>query len=182
MFTTTDDVGMFAVLFQLGYTPITIVVGMAMSFIGPILFQKAGDATDIGKNEIVRRITWQITTICLSLTFIVFLFALGFHEWLFNLLVAVQYRNVSYLFPWLILGGGFFAAGQLISLKILSDLKSKELTIIKIVTAIFGVFLNIWLARIAGLNGIIIALIIFSLVYFIWAVILVLKTGSVEKE
>ncbi len=43
-FATANDVGQYSVLFQIGYTPISLVSGIALSFLGPILYQRSGDA------------------------------------------------------------------------------------------------------------------------------------------
>lgn len=42
---STQDVGFYVVLIQLGYTPISILTGLMTTLIGPILFQRSGDAS-----------------------------------------------------------------------------------------------------------------------------------------
>lgn len=167
-FTTTQDVGLYAVLFQLGYAPTSMATGLMISFLGPILYQRSGDATDHARNTNVHRLVWRITFFCMTLTLIAFVLALGLHDWIFRLLVAIEYRGVSYLLPWIVLAGGMFAAGQMLVLKILSELKSKSIILAKVVTAIFGVLFNLFGASIAGVTGITIAILSFSAIYFIW--------------
>lgn len=84
-FTTSKNVGVYAVLFQLGYGPISMATGLTVSFLGPILYQRSGDATDPIRNINVHRIVWRITLFCLLLTLIVFLLATGWHKWGFSL-------------------------------------------------------------------------------------------------
>ncbi len=178
---TTQEVGLWAVLFQLGFTPLAMATEMAMVFLGPILYQRSGDGSDASRNANVHRIAWRITFSCLILVLIAFLFALGLHEWIFRLLVAVEYRRVSYLLPWVVLAGGLFAAGQVLALKMMSDMRPAAMTRAKIVTAILGVFLNFCGASVAGLSGVAVAVVAFSAVYFLWMLLLSLRLSAVTK-
>ena len=169
------EVGLYAVLFQLGYTPIAMATGLAMAFLGPIFYQRAGDATDPARNANVHRLVRQIASSCLLLTGVGALLAAALHGWLFRLLVAAEYRAVSHLLPWMVVAGGLFSAGQLLALKLMSDLKAATMTWAKIVTAALGVALNIGGAWAAGLRGSVAALVAFSAIYFLWMVLLVLR-------
>lgn len=171
-FSTTEDVGRYAVVLQLGYTPIAMLLGMAMTFIGPILYQRSGDATDDMRNKDVHHLSWRVTTTALIVTGVTFIVTLIMHEWIFRILVAPEYRGISYLLPWVILAGGLFAGGQMISLKLMSEMKTRALIIPKIITAMLGIGLNILGAALAGIHGVVIALIIFSTIYYIWMLML----------
>ncbi len=180
-FTTTQDVGLYAVLFQLGYTPISMATGLAMSFLGPILYQRSGNATDHTRNDNVHRLAWRTTLFCMVLTLIAFMLALGLHDWIFRLLVAMDYRNTSYLLPWMVLAGGIFAAGQMLALKMMSELKSKAMIWAKIGTAILGVLFNLYGASVAGVMGIVMAAVAFSAIYFLWMFLLSLRHNTESK-
>lgn len=180
-FTTTHEVGMYSVLFQLGYTPISMATGLVVSFVAPILYQRSGDATDSVRNANVHRLAWHITLCSLIITVIGFVFVLVLHGWIFRLLVASQYQSVSYLLPWVVLAGGIFAAGQVLGLKLMSDMKPAAMTLAKIVTALLGVLLNIYFASVAGLNGVVGALVGFSVIYFIWMLFLTLHIPLQNK-
>ncbi len=181
-FATTSDVGQYAVLFQLGYTPIALITGMAVNFLGPILYQRSGDATDHARNANVHLLGWRMTHLTLLVTLLGFALIFAFHERLFGLLVAVEYRGGSYLLPWFVLSGGIFSAGQMLALKLMSEMQSTVMTAAKIVTALIGSLLNVLGAAIAGIQGVVVALVAFSVIYFIWMVVLArrprLNTGS----
>ncbi|MGA2160292.1 MAG: lipopolysaccharide biosynthesis protein [Dehalococcoidia bacterium] len=180
-FTTTHEVGLYSVLFQLGYTPISMATGLVVSFMGPILYQRSGDATDPARNATVHRFVWRVTFFSLFITVIGFVFVLVLHGWIFRLLVASQYQSVSYLLPWVVLAGGLFAAGQVLGLKLMSDMKPAAMTLAKIVTALLGVLLNIYFASVAGLNGVVGALVGFSVIYFMWMVFLSVRIPMSNK-
>ena len=167
-FGTTAEVGQYAVLFQLGYTPIAMVTGMVMSFLGPILYQRSGDATNHARNANVHRLGWQITHLSLMVTLIGFAITFAIHEWIFRLLVGPEYRESSYLLPWVVLAGGVFAAGQMLALKLMSEMKSSSMTTAKIITALMGILFNVIGAAFAGMHGVVGALVAFSGIYFIW--------------
>lgn len=168
VFATTDEVGRYAVLFQLGYAPLTMATGLVLSFLGPILYQQSGDATDRARNASVHRLSWRFMSISLMLTVIAFMITFIMHRSIFRLLVASQYRHISYLLPWVVLAGGLFGSGQMLALKLMSELKSAKMTPAKIVTALLGVTFNIYGAAVAGLPGVVAALIAFSTVYLAW--------------
>ena len=164
IFGSTDQVGQYAVLFQLGYAPILMLTGLISSYIGPILYERSGDGTNQDRNQGASRITWILTKIGLYITIIGFIFLLFTHKLIFSYLVANQYRENSYLLPWFFIAGGLFASGQILSLKILSQMKPQKLIPIKIATSIIGILLNIVGAYFYGLKGVIGGLILFSLI------------------
>lgn len=174
-FATITDVGHYAVLYQLGYAPITIITGMATAFLGPILFQRSGDATNAKRNADVHRLSWTLTYLALAFTGIVTVVTFTIHDWIFSLLVATDYRGISSLLPWFVLAGGLFAAGQALSLKLSSEMKTRTLAKVKILTAIFGVGLNIIGAMLAGINGVVVALVLFAASHLIWIVVVARK-------
>lgn len=176
-YASTAEVGQYAVLFQLGYTPIALVSGMAMNFLGPILYQRSGDATDQVRNAGVHQLGWRMAFLFLMVTLLGFAITFAMHEWLFRLLVATEYRDSSYLLPLVVLAGGVFAAGQLLALKLMSEMKSAAMTTAKIVTALIGVLLNVIGAKLAGMQGVVWALVAFSGIYFIWMAMLARRSS-----
>lgn len=167
-FASTSDVGQYAVLYQLGFTPIALITGMAMSFLGPILYQRSGDATNRDCNADVHHLSWKMTHLSLLVCLMAFAITFVLHEMLFHLLVASEYRGASYLLPWVVLAGGMFSAGQMLALKLMSDMKPSVLAMVKIATALIGILLNVIGAYLAGIQGVVWAMVAFSGIYFIW--------------
>lgn len=167
-FGSADEVGLYAVIFQLGYVPLGVITSFAMSLIGPILFQRSGIAADYTRNTSVHLIAWRITFVGLLITAVAFLVTLLIHEWVFYILVSEKYRSVSYLLPWMVLAGGNFAACQMLSLKLMSEMKSRTMTTAKIFTATLCVGMNIFGALWFGVQGVVASLVIFSFVFLIW--------------
>jgi O-antigen/teichoic acid export membrane protein len=164
----TRDVGLYSVLIQLGYTPIATATGVLAALIGPIFYQRSGDALDPARNSNVHRLAWQLTNSALCLTAAACVVAFLLHTMIFRYLVAPEYRSASHLLPWVTLAGGLFSAGQILALKLMSDMNTQALTGPKIVTAIVGTVLSFAGARIAGLNGVVFAFVVFALLHFTW--------------
>jgi O-antigen/teichoic acid export membrane protein len=167
-FASMGDVGQYAVIFQFGYAPITLVMGLVTTLIAPILYQRSGAATDQTRNALVHHSSWRMTQVSLGITAIAAAFTWLFHDWLFRWLVAEAFRDVSNLLPWVVLAGGIFASGQILSLKLMSEIRSDSLLLVKIVTALIGIGANILGAWRYGVEGVVGALVLFSLIYLVW--------------
>ena len=177
LFATTEEVGLYAALYQLGYYPMSIATGMAVQFLLPIFYQRAGDASDNRRNAGVDRLSWRLTGIALALTGVVFFAALLLHAQIFRVFVAAEYASVSHLLPWMLLAGGVFAAGQTIALNLLSRMKTQLLIAPKLITALLGVALNFAGAYWYGITGIVIAGVLFSIAYSVWMAALAQHQG-----
>jgi O-antigen/teichoic acid export membrane protein len=179
-FATQKDVGMYSVVFQLGYGSIAIITSLFITFLGPILYQRTGDATNQARNVNVHRLVWRITLISLMVTLVGVVITFTMHELIFRLLVATEYRGISYLLPWLVMAGGMFAAGQMLSLKLMSEMKSAKMISAKIGTALLGVTFNIYGAYVAGIQGVVGALIAFSTIYLAWMILLAYRSPHIN--
>jgi len=173
MFVSTRDVGLYAVLFQLGYYPISLLSGLMVQFVTPIFFQRAGDATDELQMRRVYTINWRLTMATLILTGISTLLASALHGFIFRWLVAPEYRNISWLLPGMVLAGGLFATGQFVSISLFIETETRILILPKIATAIIGILLNIIGAAWFGVSGVVGACVIASSVYMLWILYLV---------
>ena len=168
MFTSAADVGLFAVLYQLGYYPVALFSEMLITLVSPILFQRAGDGVSTQHLANAGALTRWIMSAVLLVAGAIFLVTLVVHDWIFHVFVAKQYASVSHLLPWLILSGGIFAAGQVLSIDRMSALDSKGLIAPKVITAVMGGLLNILGAYLYGLEGVVAASFLFSVFYFGW--------------
>ncbi|HTA16730.1 MAG TPA: lipopolysaccharide biosynthesis protein, partial [bacterium] len=168
LFRPMGDSGVYAALFQMGAAPIAMLTAMSVQLLAPIYYQRAGDASDPLRNADVSRINLKLTGAALGVTALGFLAALFLHTYIFGFFVAKGYQSGSYLLPWVILAAGLFACGQVISLNLMSQMKTQTMVLARIVTAILGVAFNFIGAYWYGIEGVVAANILFSLLYFLW--------------
>jgi O-antigen/teichoic acid export membrane protein len=178
-FAGKQDVGLYAVLYQLGYYPMSLATDMLTQFLAPIFFQRAGDATDPERNTGVRRTCWRLTAVSLLTTGATVLVAAVLHRPIFRLLVDSQYASASRYLPWMLLAGGIFAMGQALALILLSEIRTRAMSVAKIVTACLGIVLNVLGAYRWGLAGIVAANLVFSVIFCAWIAVL---SASVSRR
>lgn len=181
-FASSGDVGHYAVVMQLGFSPIALVTGLLSALLGPILFQRSGDATNSERNDWVHRKSWQLTGFCLAITLIAFLVALAAHGLVFRLFTAREYWSVSSMLPWMLVAGGLFAASQAVGLKLQSDLKTGLLLVPKIVTSLVAVVLNVVGASLGGVRGVVAALVAFNVLHFGWMAVLAWRRDPAHQR
>lgn len=172
LFVSTKEVGLYAVLSQLGNYPISMASTMAIQLLAPIFYQHAGDGYDSGRNAKVDNLSWRLTFLMLAITGAAFLAAMLFHAQMFQVFVARKYASVSPLLSWMLLASGIFSASQTIELNLMSQMKTHTLITAKITTALLGVMLNFAGARWYGISGVVGAGVLVSACYFIWMVVL----------
>ena len=176
---TTEDVGLYAVLFQLGFYPVFVAVSTAIQFLAPMFYGRAGDASDARRTATVQRMSWNFSVFCLIASVCLFLIAYMFHAEIFRIFVAAEYASVSYLLPWVMLSSGIFAAGQAIALNLMSRLETRIMVSVKVVTALLGIAANVIGAYLYGVRGIVIAGFVYAVPHSLWLLALVRR---LEKD
>jgi O-antigen/teichoic acid export membrane protein len=179
-FTSTAEVGKLAVLVQLGYAPVTMLAAMVVSLIAPVLYQRAGDGRDESRNQHARTLAHRTMAAVLSGTLLAFFICMFAHEWIFRLLVAESYQDLSHLLPWVMLSAGLFAAGQVLALDLMATMRTRELLLVKVSTSIFGTGCNFVGAWLYGITGVVVGLLTFAVVYLV-AIALLTKPGRVGE-
>jgi O-antigen/teichoic acid export membrane protein len=171
MFASTADIGLYAVVYQLGFYPIQMLSILLGQVLAPILFARAGDATDAGRVADAVRLNARMALAMLVLTAFGVLVAMVVHPLVGRIFLAEQYRGVTHYLPWMVLAGGLFATGQVVSIFFMISNRSTALAVPKIATALIGIALSFAGAKWFGIPGVIGGLIGFSLVYCIWVTV-----------
>lgn len=172
-FSDTNSIAKYAVLFQIGYYPLTILMGYVVQTITPLLFHKAGDGFDPKMKADSTSLNLKVSVISILLSLIAFLFIYIFHDLIAVLLTSSKYYEISKYFPFMILSGGLFATSQILSLDFLSNLRINELMIIKITTSLVGIMLSYFFIKDLGFIGAIYSNFSFSLLYLITIFIII---------
>ncbi len=171
-FGSSEAVGLYAVLFQIGYYPMTLLNMLMGQLMAPVLFAHAGDGRDHARLGEARRLNRWLIALMAGLTAAGVAGAALLHRPLFALLVAPQYRGISPLLPVVVAGAGLFACGQVAALTTLSATLSRWLVAPKIVTAALGIALNGVGAVLWGVRGVVAAGAVSAAVYMLWVLVL----------
>lgn len=174
VFGSTQDVGYYAVLYQLGYYPVSLLSNLLAQLATPILFGRAGDGTDPTRISRSHRLNNILTIGTLALTLSLTVLAFLGHSQFFALLVSTEYQVASPLLPWMVLASGLYATGQMATNSLMMLNKTQTLIAPKIGTALFGIVANIAGARWFGLPGVALAVLAFGGLYLAWISLLVL--------
>lgn len=173
MFTSSYEVGLYAALFQLGFYPITMLEHLGTQLLAPIYFQRAGDASDPARVLKVYVLGRRITLLAIGCTLLMAAVCLVFHTAVFSLLVAKEYASVSHLLPLMVLAGGLTAAAGSSTILLHAKRSTSFLIVPKNVSSILGVILALLGAAWYGVQGVIIAKIIYSVVHLLWIMAIV---------
>ena len=168
LFAGTHEVGLYTVLYQLGFYPLQMLATLLVQVAAPVLYARAGDATDPARLAHAFRLTRLLALATVAATILGTLTAAVVHPLVGRLLLAEAYRGVTYLFPWMVAAGGLFATGQVMALLFMLANQSRMLIAPKIVTAIAGIAMNVAGAWLYGTRGVIAATIAFSLLFCAW--------------
>ncbi|MFZ5704552.1 MAG: lipopolysaccharide biosynthesis protein [Pseudomonadota bacterium] len=182
-FAGPTEVGRYAALYQLGFAPLTTASGLLVTLLTPILFQKAGDASDAGRIAQVYDATARIARAMLGLTVAATIAFLLLHDWIFTMFTSGAFRTSSHLMPLMAAAAGLQACHHVLGVRISSLLKTRSLLVPQILSAISFAVLNMAGAYIAGLAGLMVALCLASAFYagWMWALSQALKPEELKK-
>jgi len=172
------DVGLYSVLYQLGYGPITLLSNLVIQLISPILFARAGDGGNFSRLLKARNLNNVIIGFSLVLTLLAVVVTFLFQKQLLSLLVASDYQSVAPLLGWMVLAGGLFASGQVASLTLMSGNKTRSLMAPKIGSAAIALSANFLGARWLGVEGVVAAMVLQSVIYFVWILMVSAKASA----
>jgi O-antigen/teichoic acid export membrane protein len=181
LFGSTNDVGLFQVLSQVGFVPIQIFTSLTLQFISPILFSRSGDATSSERNKNVKTLSKNLAGFGIFVTLLSSLIGWIFHREIFRLLVAEEYHNVSYLMPWVILAGGLLGIAQIFVTQMFSELRTKEVISAGVVTGLIGTACNVILVYLFNIYGAVAALCVFATINVFWLWRISIKQKVSEK-
>jgi len=170
LFTSTSVVGLYTAVYQIGYYPISFFSGIIFQFVLPIVFKLSGDASQEARMEKSSRAIKIIVIGSLLFGVCAFAITFLFHKELFSIFVASNYLRVSYLLPYMVLAGSLFSSGQFASIYFYNEIKPKKLICIKIFSSLIGLIFNFVFVGIWGLDGIVVSIVIYSVIYFLMVI------------
>jgi len=168
VYSSTADVGFFAVLSQLGYAPLLLLTTLALTFLTPILFARAGDATSGVRNDNVNTFMIRIIIGGVLFAFSATAFTALFHEDIFKLLVSDNYQLNSHYLPYMAFAGGVFSTAQVIATLPMCLNRPKSLLKASIGSSLIGIAASFLGVYFFSIQGAVAAMLIHSISYFVF--------------
>jgi len=161
------DVGGYAAVHQLAFVPMLFVSTFLLLLTEPVLYQRMGLDTAKESASHALHVNRHIALLvfCVTLIFSGLLFFI--HSWVGSLFLGAEFRLYSWMFPWLLLAGGCFAAAQQLLLKLSCEMRTGRLAglwgmvaVIAVVSYLMGA--HYWqlkgiLTAVVGVNGLLLA-------------------------
>jgi O-antigen/teichoic acid export membrane protein len=157
-FQSTESVADYAVLYQIGYMPVIIGMGVLSTIYTPIIFKHSGT---IEAQIIVRRLLIFLFLAVLAGTF----FSVQYGERIIEAVASSKYVSIADYLPWIILSSAIYSAGDIMSIMLMAEKRIFNLMAIKISSSIMGLLLNGFGAYLYGLPGVIGASLLYGIIY-----------------
>jgi len=163
-------VGLYSIIFQLGYTPMIIFGTMANNFIQPILFARvlSPKSSDRGAGRNLTRISFGSSGVIFVISLLFAYLASSYHYIIMSLFVAEDFRTYSSLLPYIVLAGGIFAATNPLSSRLMAMKNTKQIFSINSLFSLLSISLNLLGAYFYGIPGVVKALLISSCLYWLF--------------
>jgi O-antigen/teichoic acid export membrane protein len=168
LFVSTNEVGKFYALTQVAYTPISLAGSLIMSFITPIIYARVGDPENLVRVEDARKLIFKLASVSFVVTLLAVIFAYFMHVYLFQILVAEQYREYSVFMPLIVFAAGLLQSS--IGLSLFMTCKNQTKMILPL--AVYGqaliICLNFASTYAFGIRGLMVAMPFGAALHFLW--------------
>ena len=178
LFATTSDVGQFYALTQIAYTPISMAGTMLLSFLMPILFAKAGDATDRDRLRNTHRIVMHVAVIGLSISLVIAIISFFAHDLIFRLMVAPKYRSISVYMPYVVLAAGILQVSHTLGSMMLTNKRTSSVLPLAIIGQLYIAGQNFVFVYFFEITGLVVSMIIGSIIHLVWMAIIVMRSNE----
>lgn len=167
LFSSREEVGIYAIYFQLGYSTFLLFSSALNQLLLPILFQHMSSVESDNKDKVVKRNTYQINAIYFTTAIGVIISSL-FHAHIAKLLLPAIYWSNSQLLTGMILAGGLYSAAQAWANVPLLFCDSKVLLKSRIGISLVGVLIYLVSAKLMNSSGVVIGQVMFAIIALIW--------------
>lgn len=175
LYATTSEVGQFYAMTQIAYVPISLAGAMFITFLTPILFSRAGDASSRDRLKDSHRIILRVAVFGLALTALAAIVSAFAHPIVFRLLVAAEYRSISGYMPYVVAAAGILQVSQ--SLAVLVTIENETSRFLPL--AVFGnavtALLNLYSTSRWGVSGLVASMVVGAILHLAWMTLIVSK-------
>ena len=149
------EVGGYAAVYQLAFMPMILISNFVLLLTTPIIYQIVGAGKNPDTTYQALRTNRHVAFIMLACTLSGFGVLVYLHPAVGQLLLGPEFRKYSWMFPWLLLAGGCFAAAHQLLLKLTCEFRTQSLALLWGALAIVAVAAYFSGARLWQLQGLI---------------------------
>jgi O-antigen/teichoic acid export membrane protein len=117
-FTTTTDVGQFYLLTQIGYAPVSTIGASLISFVTPVLYNRATDhanrASLLAIYQTLKKIVLAVALFFLSIFILLIFYSIEIVTWIAN----EQYQSIASMLPFVMLAASLLSVSHLLGLMV----------------------------------------------------------------
>jgi len=156
-------VGLYAVLFQLGYYPVLMLHQLVSKVMQPILFGHVGSGDQVQMDR-ARRFnrTWLVISAMVSVVIIALSY--GLSDWVFRLFVDSAYHSVSVYLPIMVVAACLFVLEQTVANVFFVSTKTAKMLTPRIAGSVLGILLIAAGGYYFGLMGVLLARVLGNLI------------------
>ena len=170
-FTNYDEaLGYYAIIYQFGYYPISLLVNLLTNYLRPIYFERAGDNKERLISTYILGIKIFIS-IVIGLTFFIYII-FNYREIIFSVILDYKYKNVSYLIGVMMMSSLLNESTSFVTLLMQTKRDTKPLLKPNALSYLLGLLLTLTGAYLYGLYGVVLASLINSSIRFIYFLLL----------
>ncbi len=173
IFYTTEDVGKYSAVLNIGNASIAILIQILIQILSPYVFKRIGDATDKTRIQNAWRLNLKMIQIGITFIVIATFIAWAFSMPIMQLLSDPKYYSVAGFLPLAVLAGGMSGLSNVLAIGILSGNNSHLLIKPRVVLGIVGTLVTVILTSQLGMIGTFIAITIYGFAQNIVTLIIV---------
>jgi len=166
-FSSTNDVAQYSVLYQIGYTPLIIGIGLLVTMCTPILYRKSKLNDDGSLETQDHKIVVFLGLLISIVTAAAFILLWLYNAQIMRAITAPAYYISSPFLPWMALSAGLFAFADVLYIKMMGEIRVKEILGVKILASLIGVAYNSLGAYFFSLWGVVAANVLFGITYLV---------------
>jgi O-antigen/teichoic acid export membrane protein len=181
-FWSAAEVGIYAAMFQIASAPIGFLMGVATQLIIPVVFSRSGNLEDQNRTRSSQRLLKRSVMVVGSLYLLVTLIAYVWGDTLLAWLTNTDYSLNSSSLWLIVLSQALFNLAQFMVASGLSLNRPMAYFVPKLGQAASLLLLGALLVRSGGIQGMAVALLVSSSVYFIWVAAVNYRLWQVHIE
>ena len=153
----------YNIIYQLGFYPMVLIGAIINQFIAPIFYQNQDANLNVYDKKVI-----YLSLFIIVVSFFLSILMFHFENQVLGLFVSEEYLDFSHLTFWMVIAGGIYSSGHLLTVAFQYKLKTKSLMFGKIITSIFGIFCNILFTFLFSIYGLVFSMIIFSVFHYLY--------------